>query len=96
LFVITDGRDPSDLVDCPEGGLWVPHKVFRETGEKRIGVSEAEAKEDIRRQGFHLIDLERRHGSRPAPAKKTGLAEGRGRYKKTAAISRSPRRRASR
>ena len=59
LFVVTDGPDPAAVVDCPDGGLWIPLKRLPATGEERIGFSEARATADIRRQGFHLIDLER-------------------------------------
>jgi hypothetical protein len=83
LFVVTAGRDPAGLVDCPAGGVWTPFKVFRETGEKRIGISEIEAKADIQRQGFHLMDLDKRHRpARRVPVRKPGLAEKRSRYRK--------------
>lgn len=96
LFVVTDGRDPSGLVDCPKG-LWIPLKVFRETGDARIGLSEAEAREDIRRQGFHLIDLDKRLAtSRRLTTAKRGLADGAGRFKKKTPAPRPPKRRASR
>lgn len=93
LFVITDGREPAALVDCPRGGIWLPLKSFRETGDARVAISESEAKEDIRHQGFHLVDLERRHrAGRRAAARKPGLAESRDRYDKKPSAPRSPTR----
>ena len=97
LFVVTDGRDPSGLVECPDSGLWIPRKTFRETGEKRIGMSEAEAKADIHRQGFHLMDLDKRYpATGRAPAGKKGLAESRGRYRKKTNLPGPTKRRATR
>ncbi len=59
LFLVTDGPDPAAVVDCPDGGLWMPLKRLPATGEAWIGFSEARATADIQRQGSHLIDLER-------------------------------------
>jgi hypothetical protein len=92
LFVVTDGTEPSQFVDCPDDGLWRPFKAFRETGEQRIGLSETEARHDIGRRGFHLIDLARQVRKRPlTTAKKAGLAEGRGRFARPSASRSSPR-----
>jgi len=50
-------RDESLLPPCPRRGQWEHFKSFRATGEPRVGFSEAEAKADIARQGFHLSRL---------------------------------------
>jgi hypothetical protein len=92
LFVVTDGTEPSQFVDCPDDGLWLPFKALRETGEQRIGLSETAARRDIGRRGFHLIDLAGQVRKRPLTAvKKTGLAEGRGRFARPSASRSSPR-----
>ncbi len=53
LFVITDRNDTSGLPECPKDGRWSLFKSFKETGQPRIGFSEAEAKSDIEDRGFH-------------------------------------------
>jgi len=50
-------KDERLLPPCPRRGLWQHFKSFRATGEPRVGFSEAEAKADIARQGFHLRRL---------------------------------------
>jgi hypothetical protein len=54
LFVATDGRDPQELLPCPDGGEWVLLKRFPETGRRRVAFSEADAKKDIQQHGYHL------------------------------------------
>jgi|TARA_Y100000294_G_scaffold130768_2_gene123044 hypothetical protein len=53
LFVVTDKED-AVLPDCPDGGSWAFLKKFEETGQPRIGFSEREAIEDIKKNGYHL------------------------------------------
>ena len=53
LFVVT-GKEDSTVPDCPDSGSWAFLKKFRETGHPRIGFSEREAVEDIKKNGFHL------------------------------------------
>jgi hypothetical protein len=51
-------KDERLLPPCPRRGQWQHFKSFRATGEPRVGFSEAEAKADIARQGFHLSRLD--------------------------------------
>ena len=54
LFAVTDADDASRLPECPENGRWTLFKSVEETGQPRIGFSEAEAKLDIKDHGYHL------------------------------------------
>jgi hypothetical protein len=54
LFAVTGKRDETLLPACPRRGRWEHVKSFRETGEHRVGFSEAEAKADIARHGYHV------------------------------------------
>lgn len=57
LFAITDRQDPSGLPNCP-GGEWRLFKVVPETGQRRVGFTEAAAKADILRNGYHLVNMQ--------------------------------------
>ena len=54
VFLIADHGDTARLPGCPSGA-WRPFRILPETGKPRIGFSEAEAKRDIARQGYHLV-----------------------------------------
>lgn len=58
LFVITDRDDASVLPNCPRGGQWRAFKILPETGQRRVGFTEAEAKADILKRGFHLVEVD--------------------------------------
>ncbi len=78
LFAITDRRNPAVLPNCPGGGEWRLFKVVPETGQRRVGFSEAEAKSDIKRMGFHLamLDAEQRKSQRRGRVEKRRYAGG--------------------
>jgi hypothetical protein len=57
LFLITDRENPPDLPQCPKRGIWKPFKIVPESGRPRVGFSEADAKVDIAKQGYHLADV---------------------------------------
>ncbi|HEX9702349.1 MAG TPA: hypothetical protein VGA19_05815 [Rhodospirillales bacterium] len=54
LFAVVDKSDPAAFPPCPKGGTWEFFKTVPETGHRRIGFSEKEARADIERQGYHL------------------------------------------
>lgn len=54
MFGVTDADDSGKLPPCPDGGEWIYFKRFEESGQQRVGLSEAEAKADIRKQGYHI------------------------------------------
>jgi hypothetical protein len=54
VFAVTAARDEALLPSCPGRGRWEHFKSFPETGEARVGFSEAEAKSDIAKRGYHL------------------------------------------
>jgi hypothetical protein len=56
--VIDDAKDRSKLPDCPRRGRWEHFKTFAETGQSRVGLSETEAKADIKKTGFHLARID--------------------------------------
>ena len=58
LFAVTAAKDRSKLPDCPRHGHWEHFKTFTETGQPRVGLSEAEAKVDIKKAGFHLTRID--------------------------------------
>lgn len=58
LFAVTAAKDRSKLPDCPRHGHWKHVKTFTETGQPRVGLSEAEAKIDIKKAGFHLTRID--------------------------------------
>jgi hypothetical protein len=58
IFALTDREDTSRLPPCPDAGEWLYFKRFTETGQRRIGLSEAAAKADIGERGYHLVRLE--------------------------------------
>ena len=58
LFAVTAAKDRSKLPDCPRDGHWEHFKTFTETGQPRVGLSEAEAKVDIKKAGFHLTRID--------------------------------------
>ena len=55
LYAINVTGDPLDLPPCPDRGNWQLFKRVPESGKPRIGFSEADAKADIEKQGFHLV-----------------------------------------
>ena len=55
LFVVSDRESTKRFPPAPKRGTWLLFKVFPETGKPRIGFSEAEAKHDIAKQGFHFV-----------------------------------------
>ena len=55
LYAINATGDMDDLPPCPGNGVWQAFKKIPEAGKPRIGFSEAEAKSDIEKQGFHLV-----------------------------------------
>jgi len=57
LFVVAASDDPSRLPPCPNQGKWTHFKSFVETGQPRVGLSEAEAKADIVKTGYHLTSV---------------------------------------
>jgi hypothetical protein len=58
LFVVTDKEDSSVLPNCPGNGKWRLFKAIHETGQPRVGFSEAKARADIRKRGFHLVRID--------------------------------------
>ncbi len=59
IYLVTD-TDDLNRVPLPtqvRSVGWVQFKSFPETGQPRIGFSEAEAKHDIAEHGFHLIRI---------------------------------------
>ena len=64
VFLIAAHRDVARLPQCP-AGAWRLFRVLSETGKPRIGFSEADAKHDIARQGYHLVQVQsREHAQR--------------------------------
>src|SRR5262245_51668402 len=55
LMIATAGGLPTQHVNCPNGGQWSRLTRFPETGARRVDFSEAGAKADILKYGFHLI-----------------------------------------
>ena len=58
LFAMIKAKDRSKLPDCPRQGRWEHFKTFADTGQPRVGLSEAEAKVDIKKAGFHLTRID--------------------------------------
>jgi hypothetical protein len=58
LFAITADRDEALLPSCPGRGHWEHFKSFPETGEAWVGFSEAEAKTNIAKRGYHLAQID--------------------------------------
>lgn len=56
-FAITATSDPAVLPHLPGGGGWTLFKRIPETGQPRVGFSEAEAKADIQKFGVHLLRI---------------------------------------
>ena len=57
LFLVTDQKSSKSLPSCPRGGQWAAFKVIPMTGRPRVGFDEADAKRDIARRGYHLVQL---------------------------------------
>jgi hypothetical protein len=68
LFLVAD-RAAVSAPPPATGGTWQKLKTLRETGQPRIGFSEAEAKRDIVRKGYHLCRVGIRTSERPAGRK---------------------------
>jgi hypothetical protein len=64
IFAVTAAKDETLLPPCPRHGRWEHFKSFPETGEPRVGFSEAEAKADIKRHGYHLARIETNAGTK--------------------------------
>jgi hypothetical protein len=58
LFVIADRKSPEHMPECPGGGEWRLFKVTPETGQRRVGFVEDDAKADIRKRGYHLVRID--------------------------------------
>jgi hypothetical protein len=59
-FALSDREDAGLLPPCSDGGDWLYFKRFTETGQRRVGLSEAAAKADIGGRGYHLVSFEER------------------------------------
>jgi hypothetical protein len=58
LYLITPGETiPAEAPACPDGA-WRFVKAVREEGRSRVGFSEADAKRDFDRQGFHIVRVD--------------------------------------
>ena len=67
IFLIAAHGDVTRLPQCP-AGAWRPFRVLPETGKPRIGFSEADAKHEIARQGYHLVRVQSREHAQRASA----------------------------
>ena len=57
VFLVLTSPDALESAPKPKRGDWHLFKIVPELGRPRIGFSEAEAKQDIARQGFHLVGI---------------------------------------
>ena len=57
-FAITDEDDTGKLPACASNGEWRLFKVVEETGQPRVGFSEADAKTGIEENGYFLTRVE--------------------------------------
>ncbi len=57
LFAIADRARPKRFPPAPNGGEWQLFKKVPEIGRRRVGFSEAQAKADIIRYGYHLASI---------------------------------------
>ena len=58
MFAIMDEDDTRKLPSCSENGEWRLFKTIEETGQPRVGFSEADAKEGIEENGYYLTRVE--------------------------------------
>ena len=58
-FAVTDGRKPPARVGLGKSVAWKLVKTVDETGQRRVGFDEAEAKKAITEKGFLLVKLPR-------------------------------------
>jgi hypothetical protein len=58
IFAVTAELDETLLPSCSDHGRWEHFKSFPETGEARVGFSEAKAKTDIAKRGYHLARID--------------------------------------
>jgi hypothetical protein len=66
LFAVTDQGESSCLPPCPRGA-WLPFKVLPETGKRRVGFSEEDAKRGIANDGHYLFRLQLAAAEHVAP-----------------------------
>jgi hypothetical protein len=64
LFLVAD-RATVSAPPPATGGTWQKFKTLREIGQPRVGFSEAVAKRDIARRGYHLCRVAIRTNVRP-------------------------------
>ena len=57
-FAITDEEDIDKLPPCSANGEWRLFKTIEETGQPRVGFSEADAKAGIDEKGHFLTRVE--------------------------------------
>ena len=65
VLLIAAHGDVERLPRCP-AGVWRPFRVLPETGKPRIGFSEVDAKDEILRQGYHLVRIQSREHAKLA------------------------------
>ena len=58
MFVITDEENTRKLPPCSANGEWRLFKTVEETGQPRVGFSEADAKQGIEELGYYLTRVE--------------------------------------
>ena len=56
-FAVTDGPKPPARVGLGRSMSWELMKTVRETGQRRVGFSEADAKKAIAERGYLLVKL---------------------------------------
>ena len=58
MFAITDEDGTRKLPPCSANGEWRLFKTIEETGQPRVGFSEADAKAGIEEKGYYLTRVE--------------------------------------
>ncbi len=56
-FAVTDGPKPPAQVGLGRSMAWELMKIVRETGQRRVGFTEADAKKAIAEKGYLLVKL---------------------------------------